>query len=69
VIERMAAHAPGSAMDMKHEFTHPARVVEIGRDKAEDEEPDTDEFLPPAPAATDDGTPVTRVRRSETEPR
>jgi hypothetical protein len=54
---------------MKHEFTHPARVVEIGRDTAEDEEPETDELLPPAPAATDDGTPVTTVRRPQSEPR
>jgi hypothetical protein len=56
-------------MDMEHEFTHPARVVEIGREEAKEEDPDTDEFLPPAPAATDDGTPVAMVRRSETEPR
>jgi hypothetical protein len=54
---------------MEHQFTHPARVVEIApRDKDEDE-PETDDFLPPAPAATDDGTPVGRVRREETEPR
>jgi hypothetical protein len=54
---------------MEHEFTHPARVVEIGRDEAKDEEPETDEVLPPAPAATDDGTPVATVRRRATEPR
>jgi hypothetical protein len=56
-------------MDMEHEFKHPARVVEISRDQAKEEDPETDEFLPPAPAATDDGTPVSTVRRSETEPR
>jgi hypothetical protein len=69
VIGRMAAHGPGSARGMEHEFTHPARVVEIGRDEAKDEEPETDEVLPPAPAATDDGTPVATVRRRATEPR
>jgi hypothetical protein len=56
-------------MDMEHEFRHPARVVEISREDAKEEDLEIDEFLPPAPAATDDGTPVTRVRRSETEPR
>ena len=56
-------------MGMKHQFTLPARVVEIGREETKDEEPETDDFLPPAPAATDDGTPVETVRRSETEPR
>jgi hypothetical protein len=54
---------------MEHKFTHPVRVVEIGRDEAKEEDPATDEILPPAPAATDDGTPVATVRRSETEPR
>jgi hypothetical protein len=65
----MTANAPGSAKGMEHEFTLPARVVEIGRDKAEDEEPETEEFLPPVPAATDDGTPVATLRRRRTEPR
>jgi hypothetical protein len=54
---------------MKHEFTHPARVVEVGRKEAKDEDPQDDEFLPSAPAATDDGTPVTALRRRPTEPR
>jgi hypothetical protein len=55
---------------MEHHFTLPARVVEIDprRDKDEDE-PETDDFLSPAPVATDDGTPVGRVQREETEPR
>jgi hypothetical protein len=54
---------------MEHEFTLPARVVEIGRDEAKEEEPETDELLPPAPAATDDGTPVMTLRRRATDPR
>jgi hypothetical protein len=54
---------------MEHEFRHPARVVEIRREETKDEDPENDEFLPPAPAATDDGTPLATVRRSETEPR
>lgn len=56
-------------MGMEHEFRHPARVVEISRDEAKEEDPEIDEFLPPVPAATDDGTPVTTLRRSENEPR
>jgi hypothetical protein len=69
VIGRMGVYTSGSATSMEHQFTHPARVVEIDpRDKDEDE-PETDDFLPPAPAATDDGTPVGTVRREETEPR
>jgi hypothetical protein len=59
----------GSAIDMEHEFRHPARVVEISREDAKEEDLEIDEFLPPVPAATDDGTPVNTVRRSETEPR
>jgi hypothetical protein len=54
---------------MEHEFRRPARVVEISREAANEEDPEIDEFLPPVPAATDDGTPVSTVRRSETEPR
>ena len=68
-MRRMPAHGAGTAMNMEHEFARPARVVEIGREKPKDEDPETDEFLPPTPAATDDGTPVTALRRSETEPR
>jgi hypothetical protein len=56
-------------MTMEHQFTHPARVVEIGRDEREEEDPEIDEFLPETPAATDDGTPVATVRRPENEPR
>jgi hypothetical protein len=65
----MPLYKPGSAKDMEHEFTHPARVVEIGRNEEKDEDPDTDEFLPPAPAATDDGTPIEAVRRRQPDPR
>jgi hypothetical protein len=54
---------------MKHQFTHPARVVEIGREEPKDEDREIDEFLPAVPAATDDGTPVATVRRHEDEPR
>jgi hypothetical protein len=65
----MPLHGPGSAIGMEHEFRHPARVVEISREETKEEDLEIDEFLPPVPAATDDGTPVTTVRRSETEPR
>jgi hypothetical protein len=65
----MPTRAPGSAKGMEHEFRRPARVVEISREAAKEEDPEIDEFLPPVPAATDDGTPVSTVRRSETEPR
>ncbi len=47
----------GSASPMEHEFTVPARVVEVTKGPQE-VDPDTGELLPPAPAATDDGTPV-----------
>ena len=56
-------------MTMEHRFTHPARVVEIGRDERKDEDPEIDEFLPETPAATDDGTPVATLRRPDKEPR
>ena len=42
---------------MEHEFTVPARVVD----------PDTGELLPPAPAATDDGTPVGDAAKPDDE--
>jgi hypothetical protein len=47
----------GSAKDMEHEFTLPARVVEV-TEAPQEVDPDTGELLPPAPAATDDGTPI-----------
>ena len=49
-------------MVMEHEFRHPARVVEISHDEAPEDDPETDDFLPHAPPATDDGTPI-RVQR------
>jgi len=55
--ERMAPDRTGSAKDMEHEFTIPARVVEV-TEAPQEIDPDTGELLPPAPAATDDGTPV-----------
>jgi hypothetical protein len=48
---------------MEHEFTLPARVVEVTRDGPREEDPDPEEILPPAPAATDDGTPVNATRQ------
>ena len=42
---------------MEHEFTIPARVVEV-TETPQEIDPDTGELLPPAHAATDDGTPV-----------
>jgi hypothetical protein len=54
---------------MEHEFTHPARVVEIARDEAQEDDPETDEFLPPAPPATDGGTPIRVSRQPAPEPR
>ena len=54
---------------MRHQFTLPARVVEIDRRAQEEDEQEPDEFLPPVPPATDDGTPVAGVRRGPPEPR
>jgi hypothetical protein len=54
---------------MEHHFTHPARVVEIRRDEAKDDDPENDEFLPAEPPATDDGTPIRRLPRAERDPR
>jgi len=53
----MAPDRTGSAKGMEHEFTIPARVVEV-TGAPQEIDPDTEELLPPAPAATDDGTPV-----------
>jgi hypothetical protein len=51
---------------MEHEFTVPARVVEVTRSPQE-VDPDTGELLPPAPAATDDGTPVSQATQPDDE--
>jgi hypothetical protein len=56
----------GSARDMEHEFTVPARVVEVTKGPQE-VDPDTGELLPPAPAATDDGTPVGEATKPDDE--
>lgn len=53
---------------MEHEFTVPARVVEVTK-TAQEVDPDTSELLPPAPAATDDGTPVGEGRSPTTSAR
>ena len=45
---------------MEHEFTIPARVVEV-TEAPQEIDLDTGELLPPAPAATDDGTPVSEA--------
>ena len=54
---------------MHHKFTHPARVVEISRDEKQEDDAEPDDFLPPAPPATDDGTPIRVTPRPEPEPR
>jgi hypothetical protein len=48
---------------MENEFTVPARVVEVTQSPQE-VDPDTGELLPPAPAATDDGTPVSEAAKA-----
>ena len=45
---------------MEHEFTIPARVVEV-TEPPQEIDPDTGELLPPAPAATDDGDDLARA--------
>jgi hypothetical protein len=45
---------------MEHQFTIPKRVVEV-REEPQEVDPDTGELLPPAPAATDDGTPMSKI--------
>ena len=51
---------------MEHEFTVPARVVEV-TESPQEVDPDTGELLPPAPAATDDGTPVSHAAKPDDE--
>jgi hypothetical protein len=50
---------------MEHEFTLPARVVEVTDEAPQEVDPDTGELLPPAPAATDDGTPISALAGSQ----
>ena len=52
-------------MGMEHHFTIPTRVVEVTDDGPQEVDPDTGELLPPAPAATDDGTPVNAAAGGE----
>jgi hypothetical protein len=54
---------------MEHEFTRPARVVEITRGESQEDDPERDDFLPPAPPATDDGTPIRVLRQPAPKPR
>jgi hypothetical protein len=54
---------------MEHEFTLPARVVEVTNGGPQEIDPDTGELLPPAPAATDDGTPIRQPPPSESDAR
>jgi hypothetical protein len=54
----MPARRAGSANGMDHEYRLPARVVEVTRDRPDEDDPETEDTLPPPPAATDDGTPV-----------
>jgi hypothetical protein len=49
---------------MEHEYTVPARVVEVTKTSPE-VDPDTGELLPPAPAATDDGTPIREAAKPD----
>jgi hypothetical protein len=52
---------------MEHEYTVPARVVEVTDSPQEEVDPDTEELLPPAPVATDDGTPISAVAKPDGE--
>jgi hypothetical protein len=65
----MAVVRAGSAICMEHEFTLPARVVEVTDEGPQEVDPDTGELLPPAPAATDDGTPIRPPTPSERDAR
>jgi hypothetical protein len=58
---RMPACSAGSATGMEREFSIPARVVEATNETPQEVDPDTDELLPAAHAATDDGTPLSRA--------
>jgi hypothetical protein len=51
---------------MEHEFTIPARVVEV-TEGPQEVDPDTGELLPPAPAATDDGTPISAPPKTDSD--
>jgi hypothetical protein len=53
---------------MEREFTIPARVVQVSGEMPQEVDLDTGELLPPAPAATDDGTPVNATAADRTRP-
>jgi len=53
---------------MEREYTRPARVVEVTGEGPPERDPETGELLPPAPAATDDGTPIKRSEPRAPEP-
>jgi hypothetical protein len=53
---------------MEHEFTIPARVVEV-TEVPQEVDPETGELLPPAPVATDDGTPISAAPKPEADGR
>jgi hypothetical protein len=52
---------------MDHEFTLPVRVVEVTGEGPPERDPETGELLPPAPVATDDGTPLRRNEQDDDE--
>jgi hypothetical protein len=54
---------------MEHEYTLPARVVEITRGGPRHEEPHTDESPPPSRPAADEAAPGEAVRRPQGEAR
>jgi hypothetical protein len=54
---------------MEHEYTLPARVVEITRRGPRDEEPDTDESPPASRPAAGEGAPDEAVRRPQGDAR
>jgi hypothetical protein len=53
---------------MEHEFTIPARVVEV-TEVPQEVDPETGELLPPAPVATDDATPISAPPNPEADGR
>jgi hypothetical protein len=53
---------------MRREFTLPARVVEVTQ-APQEVDPDTGDLLPPAPVATDDGTPISAPPKPESDGR
>jgi hypothetical protein len=50
---------------MEHEFTHPARVVEVRAEPDEEADPPTGELIEPAPVASDDGRPLPEAEAAQ----